>query len=210
MTPSPLIRRAGPAALLAIGLSLSGCVSLFPAAKPVQLYRFGEAAPAVAGPPPAAVTIGKGPIVFPSDAGGDRLLTVSGDQAAFIADARWIEPASLLFDEAVTAAFDQPGSPRLAIQGESGARASLRLQVRRFEADYDHGPQAAPTVQIAVNAVLIRGADQSLAGEKLFVVREPADDNRVGAIVAAYSRAVAQAAGQVRDWTAATASGIKP
>ena len=211
MTPSPLIRRAGLPAVLALGLGLSGCISLFPSAKPVQLYRFAETAPAPATPAPGGMIIGKGPISFPSDAGGDRLLTVSGNQAAFIADARWIEPASLMFEEAVTAAFDQPGSPRLAVRGETfGARASLRLQVRRFEVDYDKGSGAAPSVEIAVNAVLIRSADQSLAGEKLFVVRAPADDNRVGAIVAAYDQAVVQATGLVRDWTAATAAGIQP
>jgi cholesterol transport system auxiliary component len=138
-------------------------------------------------------------------------LTVTGSQAAFIADARWVEPAALMFDEAVDAAFDQPGSPRLGVRGESlGARASLRLQVRRFETDYDHGPGAAPAVSVVVNAVLIRNADSRLAGEKLFEVRAPAQDNRVGAIVAAYNQAVAQATGEIRDWTAATAAGIQP
>ena len=211
MTPSLPIRRARLPAILAVGLALSGCISLFPAVKPVQLYRFSEAAPAPMSPAPAGLTIGKGPFAFPSDVGGDRLLTVTGSQAAFIADARWIEPASLMFNEAVATAFDQTGSPRLAIRGETfGAAASLRLQVRRFEADYDKGPQSAPTVEVAVNAVLIRSADQSLAGEKLFVVRVPAEENRVTAIVAAYNSAVAQATGQVRDWTATTAAAIKP
>ena len=211
MTPSLLIRRVGPPTVLALSLCLSGCISLFPATKPVQLYRFGGATSGPEVPAPAALTVGRGPIVFPSDSGGDRLLTVSGSDAAFIADPRWVEPASLMFEEAVTAAFDQPGSPRLAIRGETiGARASLRLQVRRFQTDYDQGPKAAPTVEVAVHAVLIRSADQSLAGEKLFVVREPAQENRVGAIVAAYGRAVATATGQIRDWTGTTAAGIKP
>lgn len=211
MTPSHPIRHARLPVALALVLCLSGCISLFPTQKPVQLYRFGEPAPAPASPAPPALTIGKGPTAFPSDAGGDRLLAVTGNQAAFIADARWIEPASLMFEEAVEAAFDEPGSPRLGVRGESlGAPASLRLQVRRFETDYDQGPAAAPTVAVIVNAVLIRTADRKLAGEKLFEVRVPARENRVGAIVAAYNQAVAQATGQIRDWTAMTATGIQP
>jgi cholesterol transport system auxiliary component len=211
VTPSPLLRISGLATLLTFGLFLSGCISLFPTQKPVQLYRFDESPPAPTSPAPPALAIGKGPTAFPSDAGGDRLLAVTGQEAAFIADARWIEPASLMFEEAVEAAFDEPGSPRLGVRGESlGAPASLRLQVRRFEADYDQGPAAAPTVAVIVNAVLIRTADRKLAGEKLFEVRVPARENRVGAIVAAYNQAVAQATGQIRDWTTVTAAGIQP
>lgn len=211
MTSTPPTNRPRLFAVLAAGLALSGCISVFPKVKPVQLYRFSQAAPPPASPVAPTLTIGKGPFTFPSDVSGDRLLTVTGSQAAFIADARWVQPAALMFDEAVDAAFDQPGSPRLGARGESlGARASLRLQVRRFETDYDQGPAAAPTVTVAVNAVLIRSADSRLAAEKLFEVRAPAEGNRVAAIVAAYNQAVAQATGQIRDWTAATAAGLQP
>jgi cholesterol transport system auxiliary component len=193
-------------AALALGLGLSGCISLFPASKAVQLYRFGEAAPAPAGPAPPGLTIAKGPTFFPSDAAGDSLLTVSGQQAAFIADARWIEPAALMFDQALVAAFDQPGSPRLATRGEGpSAGATLRLDVRRFDADYDQGLGAAPTVEVTVKAALIRNADHSILAEKLFEVREPAAENRVSAIVAAYDKAVGEAVAGVRDWSAANA-----
>jgi cholesterol transport system auxiliary component len=192
--------------VLAVGLGLSGCVSLFPASKPVQLYRFGQSAPAPTAPAPAGLTIAKGVISFPSDAAGDALLTVTGAQAAFIADARWIEPASLMFDQALTAGFDQPGSPRLAGRGEGlGAASTLRLDVRRFQTDYDLGLGAAPTVEVTVHAVLIQSANRSLLAEKLFEVREPAAENRVSAIVAAYDKAVGEAVADVRDWTAATA-----
>lgn len=205
---SPLFRRRSvlPAAL-ALGLLLSGCISLFPKTQPAQLYSLNQAPPPPAVAAPAGLTLARGAVAFPSDAGGDQILTVTGQQAAFIAGARWLEPASLMFDEAVMAAFDQPGAPRLAGRGESVAAATtLRLDVRRFEADYDQGPGAAPTVTVSVRAALIRSGDRTVMAEKLFEVRQPAAENRVGAIVAAYNTAVAQTVAAIRDWSAANAA----
>ena len=198
-------------AVLVLGILLSGCISVFPKIPPVQLYRLSAAAPPPATPAPQGLVIAKGPTVFPPDAAGDRLLTVNGTQAAFISDARWLEPASVMFDAAITDAFDQPGSPRLAGRGENLATGSaLRLEVRHFETDYDHGVASAPSVVIAVQATLIRTGDRTAVAEKLIEVRQPADDNRVGPIVAAYNTAMAQVAGQVRDWTSANAARIRP
>jgi cholesterol transport system auxiliary component len=193
-------------------LALGGCISLLPNAKPVQLYRFDAPAAAAAAPAAApAVSVVKDGVSFPSGVGGDRILTVSGDEAAFIADARWVEPASLMFNEAVTAAFDAPGSPRLTAPGAaSGALVTLKLEVRRFQADYDKGSGAAPTVEVQVHALLIRNADRSYLAESQINVTEPADDNRVGAIVRAFNVAVGKATGQIRDWTAMQAPAVRP
>jgi cholesterol transport system auxiliary component len=198
---------AASAAALSLGLALSGCVSLFPKAPPVQLYRLSEAAPPPAVSAPPGLALAKSPTVFPSEAAGDRLLTVTGQQAAFIADARWLEPAAVMFDEAVADAFDQPGAPRLAGRGEAlDASLTLRLEVRRFETDYDKGLDAAPTVDVAVHAVLIRVADRQIVAEQMFETRTPARDNRVADIVAAYNDATARTLGQMRDWTSASAA----
>ncbi|HVY33088.1 MAG TPA: ABC-type transport auxiliary lipoprotein family protein [Caulobacteraceae bacterium] len=198
-------------ALLTLSLGLAGCISLLPAAKPVQLYRFGPASPAPAAPAQAGLAVSKGGITFQPAAAGDSLLTVTGQEAAFISNARWVEPASVMFDEALTAAFDAPGAPRLVGLGAgAGGPSTLRLEVRRFQTDYDQGASAAPTVDVAINAVLIRNHDRSFVAQKLFEVRQPAAENRVTAIVAAYDSAVGQAVAGVRDWTAVTAAPIKP
>ena len=203
--------RAALPAALALSLSLAGCVSLLPAAKPVQLYRFGSAFPPPATPASPGLMVGRGGLDFPPAAGGDGLLTVTGSQAAFIANARWIEPASVMFNQAVTTAFDQPGSARLVGRGEGESGPStLRLEVRRFETDYDAGPAGAPTVEVVINAVLVRNIDRDLVAQKLFEVRQPAGENRVSAIVAAYDAAVGQALAGVRDWTAVAAAPVKP
>jgi cholesterol transport system auxiliary component len=200
MRPKPSILTLAP--VLAVALALGGCVSVFPKSKPVRLYRFGQSPPAPAGPAPAApVLILKGATIFPPASGGDRLLTVTGDRSAFIGGARWVAPASVMFDEDLLRAFDAPGSPRLVERGEPlQAASTLRLDVREFDARYP-----GPSVVVQVRATLIRNADRSIIAEHLFEANVPAADNRQGPIVTAYDRAAGKVIGDIRDWTAGAA-----
>ena len=194
------IRKAALLALL-LPLALGGCISVFPKAAPVQMYRFGEQVPAPAAPAAVTTTVLKGPTSFPSASSGDRILTATGAESAYIGGARWVAPAAVLFDTAMLKAFDAPGSPRLVERGEPLAAAStLLLDVRTFEARYP-----GPVVTVRVRAVLIRNADRALIAEKMFEAQAPAGDNRQGAIVAAFDQAVSQTLSGVRDWTAANA-----
>ncbi len=191
------------ALVLAVALpaALSGCISLFPKTTPVQMYRFGAApaAPASAAGPSAMVA--KGPTVFPPAASGDRLLTVTGSETAYISGARWVAPASVMFDEALLRAFDAPGSPRLVARGEPlAAPSTLRLEVRAFEARYP-----GPTAVVSVRASLIRNADRTIIAEHMFDASVPAADNRQGPIVAAFDGAVDKVITDIRGWTAASA-----
>src|SRR6185369_14598497 len=121
------------AAVACLSLALSGCISLFPKSKPSQLYRFGQTATAEGTAPTAARTVGvlRTNAFFPREAAGDRILTVAGGKTAYIAEARWVAPAQVLFDEAVLHAFDRaPGHVRLMSRGEPGtATYQLRLDV---------------------------------------------------------------------------------
>jgi cholesterol transport system auxiliary component len=80
------------------------------------------------------------------------------------------------------------------------APSTLRLDVRAFEARYP-GPSAV----VQVRATLIRNADRSLIGEKMFDVTVPAADNRQGPIVAAFDEATVKVIADIRNWTSATA-----
>jgi cholesterol transport system auxiliary component len=197
------------AAVAAMSLALSGCISLFPKSKPSQLYRFGEGATAEAPPPTSARSVGvlRVNAFFPREAAGDRILTVTGGKAAYIAEARWVAPAQVLFDQAVLKAFDRaPGHVRLMSRGEPGSAASqLRLDVRTFETRYDAGPDAAPTVVVELRGALTRSQDTSLVATQPFTASVRAGDNRVGAIVAAYDQALADVLGKVTAWTDAQA-----
>jgi cholesterol transport system auxiliary component len=190
----------------ACALALSGCISLLPKSKPAQLYRFG-AVPAAAPKPakPNAVAVFRANGSFQGESSDDRILTITGGKAAYIAESRWVAPAEILFNEAVANAFD--GSPiRLIARGQFGRPAySLRTDVRTFEVRYDSGPNAAPTVVVRLHAALTK-ADQTSVGEQDFEARAPATDNRVGEIVAAYNKAVADVVGKLVTWTETAAT----
>jgi cholesterol transport system auxiliary component len=193
------------AAVATCVLALSGCISLLPKSKPAQLYRFGPEPAAAAAPTrPGAVAVFRTNGQFQEEAADDRILTVTGGKAAYIAQSRWVAPAETLFNEAVSNAFD--ASPvRLIARGQQGRFAyALRVDVRTFEARYDSGPDAAPTVVVRVHAALAK-SDQTNVGERDFEASAPASDNRVGAIVAAFDKATAAVIGKLVTWTETTA-----
>ena len=117
------LRSLAPLALAS--LTLAGCISLFPKTKPSQLYRFGAPAMATAPTTPAAgsFAVRLAPIGFPVAAAADRILTVSGEQVAYVSGGRWVTAAATLFEAAVTQTFDTRGGPaRLLARGELAPR----------------------------------------------------------------------------------------
>ncbi len=188
-------------------LALSGCISLLPKTTPAQLYRFGPepSASALGAPHVNSVGVFRTNGKFEQEAANDRILTVTGGKAAYIADSRWVAPAEVLFDQAIGQAFDS-SSVRLVARGQQGqTKYALRLDVRNFESRYDSGPKAAPLIVVRVHAALTK-SDLSSVGEQDFDVRVPASNNRVGDIVSAYNTAVAQVLEKIVAWTEAHAT----
>ena len=213
---SPMIRTASKTlgrtlAVTALAVSLSGCISVFPKTKPSSLYRFGETEVSVPkGPPGAMFGVLKTPSAFTRAAASDRILTSTNGEVAYIAGARWISPAFVLFEEATARAFENdPGRARLIGRGEvAKADMMLRLEVRTFEADYVNGPKAAPEIVVRVRAVLNRSQDRALVGDQVFEAKVQAADNRVSAIVPAFDQAVAKVLGEIVAWTNAAGPGL--
>lgn len=189
----------------ALALTLGGCISLLPKSKPAQLYRFAPQAAQPAKAPPGANAVGvfEGGGEFQRESASDRILTITGDKAAYIAEARWAAPAEVLFEQAVDAAFEGSGGHvRLVPRGAPAPTDYvLRLDVRDFEARYDAGEKAAPTVRVRVHASLTRDRNRTLVSEQVFEANVRAGDNRVSAIVAAFDSAVGNVLGQLVDWT---------
>ena len=192
-------------AALVLPLALGGCISVFPKSKPAQLYRFANE-PLQAGtnlPAASARVVARGNVRFETAAAGDRILTVTGPDTAYVAGARWVSPAPVLFEEALVRAFEAAGGPRLA-EGGSAIRATqvLNLDVQTFETRYDQGDKAAPEVVVQVRAQLIRTSDRGVIADQLFTSAQRAGDNRVGPIVSAYDAAVREVLGKLASWAA--------
>lgn len=196
----------------AAALSLSACISLFPKSKPATLYRFdgrnAETSAPAASPAGAQIGILRATSLFNRAAAGDRILTVTGDQVAYIAEARWTSPAVSLWDEAAAQAFDSNAGPARIVHRGEAARFdyAMRLDVRNFEAVYDRGPGSAPEVLVRVQMSLTRPGDQTLVEDRTLEARVRAGDNRVSAIVAAFDQAV----GQVLTEVVASANRLPP
>ena len=194
------------AAVAALALTLGGCALmglLGGGGKPAQLYRFGGSETAATGPVPAdATNIYLSSLRIDPGAEGDRLLAITGAEASYIAETRWVAPANDLMIAAAERAFDRVGL-RLVRRGQPiGPDLSLTLEVPTFEARYDNGADAAPVVVVEMRAALVSGPSREVMGEYATTVRRPAGANRVGLIVEAYDQAVRQALHETAAWAA--------
>jgi len=207
-----MIRRAArglaaAALALTLPLALGGCISLFPKQEPAALYSFGMTGVAPAQTQPARFTVLTQALGFDRIASTDRILTVNGNEVAYIKGARWAAPAPSLFASAEERAFDIVGGPaRLVGPGEGRPDALLKLDVLRFEARYTNGMTAPPTIVVRVHARLIRASDRAVAGERVFEASVPAADNRVGPISQAFDQATTGVLTDLVTWVGSAAS----
>jgi cholesterol transport system auxiliary component len=181
--------------------ALSGCVTLLPKEQEAQLYSFGNNLPPAqrtAGAPTFNVSLL--PISFDAPAAGDRILAISGQQAAYLRGARWVTGASTLFEQSLDNAFDADGGPaRLMARGE-GVKADyfVKLDVRVFGIRYTDGEGLPPTANVQVYAVI--SANRQLVSERIFAASVKASENRGGAIANAVEQANQQVLGQLVKW----------
>ncbi len=188
--------------LAATAIGLSGC-ALLSSPDPVQLYRFGDNAGAPAGAPAAApVQVRLRAVEFPSASRGDRLLGVTGNEAAYIGGARWVSPAQQLYSQSVETAFlSQARTVRLIGQRElTPATRVLDIDIRTFETRYDYSG-AVPVVTIVAEVRLLRFPERTVVAERVFTVTEQTGENRVSAIVQAFDLATRDLNSQIVGWT---------
>ena len=188
-------------------LALGGC-ALLSTPDPVQTYRFGgpAAVSAAAEGQSGLREVNLRRVQFPEAVEGDRLLGVTGTETAYIAEARWVSPASDLYMESLENAFAAQATrvrligPRELIRGER----SLDIDMRAFEARYE-APGAVPTVVVTARARLLALPDRTVTAERTFTVQQPAGANRISAIVEAFDIATRDLNTQIVDWTDANA-----
>lgn len=194
-------------ALATAALSLSGC-ALLSSPDPVQLYRFGESGGATASAATLArpVQVRLRNVEFPSASRGDRILGVTGLEAAYIGGARWVSPAQQLMSQSIENAFgEQARTVRLIGQRElTPATRVLDVDVRTFEARYDY-EGAIPVVTISARARLLRFPERTVVAEEVITVTESAGQNRVSAIAQAFDLASREFNTRLVTWTEANA-----
>lgn len=185
--------------------ALSAC-SLLSTPDPVQTYRFGgiEAGAAIerSGVP---IEVSLRRVEFGQATRSERILGVTGTEAAYIGGARWISPAQTLFTDDLEAAFATT-SPRVRLIGAREVTPGTRIldvDVVTFEARYPVAG-AAPTVVVVARTRLLN-LDRSIKAEETFEVSVPAAENRVSAIVAAFDSATDNVTGSIVAWTNANA-----
>ena len=198
-----MIRTVVAAALAAV--SLSGC-ALLASPDPVQLYRFGAVDGASAQTVSEPLEVRLRSVEFPEAARGDRLLGITGSEAAYIAGARWVSPASQLYSTALESHFGSEATAvRLIGRRElTPVSRMLDVDVRSFETRYQYAG-SAPDVVVTVRARLLRFPERTVVAEQTFSVSQPAGENRVSAIVAAYDAATRAVNTQLVAWTEANA-----
>lgn len=204
-------------ALACAGLA-AGCISVLPEAGPApDVYRLaaGGGTATIAAVGADARDVAEGPIItVPTPLAAralntDRLAVVTdGNMISYAAGARWDETAPHVIQEAVITRLEADPRFGAGVRPEDSVVGDyeLRLDVRRFEAVYEDGADAAPTIHVVARMRLVRREARALLGADEIAVAVPASQNRVSAIVAAFETALDRVTAQAADWTHGTAA----
>ncbi|KAA5801030.1 hypothetical protein F1654_13305 [Alkalicaulis satelles] len=208
------IKRLGrAAAVLAGAVVLSGCISLLPETQPRTLYRLASAEiHADAMPRRAAIPVSLERIDAPRALATDKIALERNGAIAYMAGAGWAAPAPVLFQSVLEDAFFSEAPQLSAVRAEDGVSARYRLdaELRRFEAVYDQGENAAPLVRVTVRARLIDRGERTMAARRVITREVRASAHRQSAIVDAFSRASHDAARELAGWTGREVCAIEP
>lgn len=188
-------------AVAGAAVALSSC-AILATPDPVQLYRFGPTDLPSDSAPAASVNVALRPVRFTEATAQDRILGVTGTQAAYIAGARWVSPAQQLYADALRTTFEnQAQRVNLIGRGErTRTGLALDVDVTVFEARYAYAG-AAPTATIVARVRLLNPETRSVQAEQAFTIEEGAGENRVSAIVEAFDRGVRDLNAQIVSWT---------
>jgi cholesterol transport system auxiliary component len=203
--------RRGPVmAVLTISL-LSGCALMGGGGEPATMFTFGGSPVPAASPsvPMQPITILYVGATVGHQSEGNRILTETGNQEAYIAAARWVAPAPELFDAAVIRRLESisPSVRVIRVGARPRPEYLLAVDVRRFAVVYAGGAGALPEAVIEARAKLVRVADREIVGDWPIDERVRADENRVTAIVAALDQSTQAAVTKIADLTRQAAAG---
>jgi cholesterol transport system auxiliary component len=209
------VTRAALAVLLS--LALAACAgSLFKnkAAPPTMYVLSAASKPAAADPPavaPAAVELA---VLRPRVRAGlntDRIAALYPDRHMdYFAGVRWNGPLDEVLQDLAVQEFH--ANPRLRhVSADASVFSSdywLEIEVVDFQAEYP-ASGGAPTVRVHLQARIGNSGDRRVLARFEPDIREAAADNRMGAIVDAFSRAAEKSLTEIAQGTAQTLAGKK-
>jgi len=188
-------------------LALAGCGGVFeseiPAAQAFVLRLTPR--PAVT---PSATPRGSVLLQRPEAGPGldsDRIALLRSDHRFdFYAASRWAAPAPDMVESVIVDALRAGGNFSAVFDDTSpyAPHYSLRVTLRRFEADYTAGGRA-PTVHVALDCTLGRHRDRELLASFTAQGSAVAGEDRLTAVVAAFEAATATAMAQLEQSIAA-------
>ena len=198
-------------AALSLGLSLlGGCGGLLETTIPApQAYVLRLTPRAPASPP--ATPYGTLQLQRPEAGPGldsDRIALLRSDNRFdFYAASRWAAPAPDLVESVILDALRAGGSFTAVFDDTSpyAPRYSLRVTMRRFEADYS-ASGGAPTVYVVLDCTLGRHRDRELLASFTAQGSAVAGEDRLTAVVAAFDAASVAAIAQLEQSVATALS----
>jgi cholesterol transport system auxiliary component len=200
------------AVVLGISLCVSACSGLRSGEAATVTYNLRAMAAAGAPSAPSQLQAFSLQVLAPvSGPGLDSdaiLLTAPDRRLEHFAASKWAAPvprmlaslaAETLRNRAVLAAVHDDAAP---FPGDY----LLRMTIRRFDADYAAGTDAAPAATVVLDCTLGTRAERKLLATFVAQATVRADDNRMAAVVAAFEQATQDALGKLTEQTLAVLS----
>ncbi|CAN2981923.1 cholesterol transport system auxiliary component [Pseudomonas sp. PM2] len=185
--------------IVPMALALVSACSILPKPDPSDVYRLASAQPTIQGTPvnwSLRVTKPQTSEFLDSP----RIAVVpDGNLISNYANSRWSDPAPVLLRNRLLDGFQRDGRVTLLSTDETNLQADYELggQLQAFQSEYRG---KAVEVVIRLDARLVRGRDQRIIASRRFEVRQPVNDAKVPAVVAAFGQAGDQLNKQVVDW----------
>jgi cholesterol transport system auxiliary component len=196
-----------PITVLLAAFAMAGCGGVFESEIPAAQAFVLRLSPRPVGP--ASATQHGSVIVQRPEAGpgldSDRIALLRSDHRFdFYAASRWAAPAPDMVESVIVDALRTSGIFSAVFDDTSPypPRYTLRVTLRRFEADYTAGDRA-PTVHVVLDCTLGRHRDRELLASFTAQGSAVANEDRLTAVVAAFESATALAMTQIEQATTA-------
>jgi len=191
------------ATTLAIFLSLSACTSLLPKPKPAPtIYRLSIPPMTTPSPVKNSTVVN---IEFPQApralSGTDIILSPDGRRLTAAAGASWAEPVPNQIRHAlIDTLVSYENITGVIPKGSTRAPYRLNMQIRRFEAEFGNGENAAPNALVQINVTLTDTKSRTLVGVYSVNTNARATTKTVSSIVSAQDKATREAMNGIATW----------